>query len=221
MSNIALSNVEEVLERSLFQRLLDECIAKGYSPNVQNATLYPNSAVGFTALEAAYNTIVASKGYSIEVFNFAKGDARVRKKVPRIVIQTQSVMEGSLGGDSSRIYTLDNVTNKYYAETLPPQTSDFIVDIHLIAETAIQMRVLNALLALAIPRRGFIPFYNDSAHKFFTLYLSYLEIQDKEVGLIEKVYRYKIPDLFETNRDMVATGIPKLTQVTVTPSVTP
>jgi len=159
MSAIALSNMEEVLERSLYQRLLNECKDKGYTPDVQNTTLYPNTTVGFAALELAYQTIVTSKGYSIEIFNFGKGDARVNKRVPRIVIQTQNVMEGSLGGDSSRIYTIDNLTGKYYAETMPPQTSDFIVDVHLIADTGIQMRVLNAILALAIPRRGFIPFY--------------------------------------------------------------
>jgi len=46
-------------------------------------------------------------------------------------------------------------------------------------------------------------------------------LQDKESGLIEKVYRYQIPDLFETNKDLVATGIPKINTITVTPIVTP
>jgi hypothetical protein len=217
MSSTPLSNIEEVAERSLYQRLLTECVDKGYTPNLQNTSTYPDTPAGFAALEAAYTNIKTVKGFSIEIFNYSKGQAKNYKKVPRIVINTQNTLPGALGGDLDRHYTKNAGT--YYASVLPPQTSDLYVDIHLISDNVLQHRVLNAILALAIPRRGFIPMYDDPTTNLFVRYISYLEIQDKETGLIEKVYRYEIPDIFETDGHVVATGISPLKTMTVTPAV--
>lgn len=211
MSTIPLTTIQEVIERSLFERLRTECVDKGYLPDI---TTYPETAAGNNNYIAALKAISNSaKGFAIEPFQNSSSQAKGMKRVPRIVINPQPFMEGALGGDSSRIYKLNGST--FDAEILPPQTSEYYFNIHLISSSAAQMRILNAIMSLSIPVRGYIPFYNDNNENFFVRKLSGYNAPQTDEGIQETVYRFQVPDVYEVVNSIVATGIAKLSEITI------
>tara|TARA_R110002020_G_scaffold54690_5_gene152279 strand:- start:5881 stop:6576 length:696 start_codon:yes stop_codon:yes gene_type:complete len=211
MSSIPLTTVQEVIERSLFERLRTECVDKGYLPDI---TTFPETPTGNTDYIAAIKTISDSaKGFAIEPFQNSSSQAKGMKRVPRIVINPQPFMEGALGGDSSRVYQLNGTT--YDAKVLPPQTSEYYFNVHLVSSSATQMRILNAIMSLSIPVRGYIPFYNNSNFNFFVRKLSGYNAPQTDEGIQETVYRFQVPDVFEVEDNIVATGIAKLNKITL------
>lgn len=211
MSTIPLTTIQEVIERSLFERLRTECVDKGYLPDI---TTYPETPAGNEAYLTAIQTISdSSKGFAIEPFQNSSSQAKGMKRVPRMVINPQPFMEGALGGDSRRVYQLNGTT--YDAKILPPQTSEYYFNVHLISSSAAQMRVLNAIMSLSIPVRGYIPFYNDSNYNFFVRKLSGYNAPQTDEGIQETVYRFQVPDIFEVEDNIIATGIAKLSEITL------
>lgn len=214
MSATALSIVQEVIERSLFEAIRLELVDKGYLPNITNTTLYPNTQVGWDKWETDIATIAAgAKGFAIELFSGGSSESRGMKKVPRIVMDSGNFLPGALGGDPQK-YFLDNDEN-YKALVTPPQTVDFYLNFHLISNTLAQARILNAILALAIPRRGYVPWYNITTNSFFIRYLNYFDQSDIQQGIIEHVYAYEIADAWDREDIELANVIAKIQQIEV------
>lgn len=211
MSTTPLTTVQELIERSLFERLRLECVDKGYLPDI---TTFPETSLGNTNYISAIKAIAnSSKGFAVEPFQNSSSQAKGMKRVPRIVINPQPFMEGALGGDSSRFYQLNGDT--YDAKVLPPQTSEYYFNVHLVSSSAAEMRVLNAIMSLSIPVRGYIPFYNNSNFNFFVRKLSGYNAPQTDEGIQETVYRFQVPDIFEVEDKIVATGIAKINEITV------
>lgn len=210
MSTIPLTTIQETVERSIFTMLLSECIDKGYTPS----GTFPETEQGEKDLQDAFTAINNSLGYSIEIFNHSSSDAKGQKRIPRIVIVPQPFVEGALGGDSSRIYSKGN-DGLYTAKVLPPQTSEYYCNIHLVTNTGAQARVLNALLSLALPVRGYIPIYNNTSQNFFIRKLSGFQIPDNDEGILENVYRFQVPDIFEAECKIVASDISPIKDITL------
>jgi hypothetical protein len=214
MSATLLSNVQEIMERSLFEVLRKELVDKGYLPDI---TSFPNTQQGFTDYNTAISNIVTIKGFAIELFNEGANTRKGIKKVPRIIINSGSFLPGSLGGDPQRYY-LDK--GQYYSAMItPPQTADFFVNIHLISGSVEQERILNAILALALQRRSYIPFYDGTSNTFFCRHMNFFNGDDMDTGIIEKIHAYQIPDCWDTNDREFATGIAKMTQIDLHPNV--
>lgn len=216
MSAIPLSDIQSVIETTIFERIRVECVDKGYTPDITNVA-YPNNPTGQTAWDTALKTIQTNVGFAIEVFNNASTQARGQKKVPRIVISPQPFLEGALGGDSSRVYSLQN-NGTFNATILPPQTSEYYCNIHLVANTAAQIRILQALLSLAIPVRGYIPIFDRNTLLFkteniFIRKLNGYPIPQTAEGIMEFVYRFQVPDIFEVEERLVAAGLAKLVEI--------
>ena len=211
MSNIPLTTVQQLIERSLFERLRLECVDKGYLPDI---TTFPETPTGQAdynlALEAIANS---SSSFAIEIFQNSSAHAKGMKRTPRVVINPQPFMEGALGGDSRRIYTLNGT--KFDASILPPQTSEYYFNVHLVSAKADQMRVINAIMSLSIPVRGYIPFYNDETKNFFVRKLSGFNAPQTDEGIQEVVYRFQVPDVFEVEAKIVATDISPITEIRV------
>ncbi len=215
MSTVTLSTIQELVERSLFERLRLECVDKGYTADI---TAFPETPAGYAAYQAAIEAIRNSVGFAIEIFNNQDNQNTGQLKVPRITIVPQPFMEGSLGGDQTRRYVKDGPA--YNAEVLPPQTSDYYCNIHLTGTTAAQMRILNAILSLSVPTRGWIPWLpNTLEGNFFAKRIGYFQNAFAEKGATDLVYRYQIPDLFETDCEIVATGLSPLKQITLNTKV--
>ncbi len=217
MSNTPLTNIQELIERSLFETIRLELVDKGYLPDIADTVTYPDNNTGWAQWEADIDAIVASMGFSIELFSVGNNESKGVKKVPRIVLESGNFLPGALGGDPQRYF--EDVGSSYTALVTPPQTVDFYLNIHLVSNKAQQLRVLNSILALSIPRRGYIPYYNDSTKTFFARYLNYYNQSSEDDGILEHVYAYEIPDCWDISNREVFTNIAKIEEITLNTNV--
>lgn len=164
-------------------------------------------------------TIANNLGFAIEVFGPSNSQAKYLKKIPRIVIITNQSLPGTLGGAPDRIYLPNNgdilSPDFFTAQVQPPQTVDITFDIHLVSNSSKQSRILHGILALSVPKRGYVPFYNDETKKIFVNQYSYRNITDTVEGIMEDIYMYKANDIFETNDTIIATNIKPITEIKV------
>ena len=216
MSQTPLSDIEEYLERTVFHAVRQEIVDKGYLPNILSGA-YPQTPTGQNQWVTDVAVIAhGSKKFAIEIFNSASPEARGTKKAPRIVIDSQGFIPGELGGDSSRFYYFDTINNVYYGKVRPPQTSNYQFNVRLIALTIQQIRVMNAIIALSLPRKGYIPLWNTSPEqRIFTRYLGNVQVIAEQEGIIEQVYKYEIPDVWEIEDIVVSSNIVPLAQITL------
>jgi len=210
MSTTPLYNIEERLERSIYEAIRQELVDKLYSPDI-SLPAYPETAAGQlqweTDLLAIRNGVL---GFAIELFGTAGYQDRNTKKVPRIVINVQDFFPGALGGDQSPYY-VKGVTD-YTKEVRPPQSVNFYVNVHLVANTIKQLRILHSIVSLALPRRGYIKFYTEPQATFagniFIQNITSVEHPQTDEGILEKVYRFEIQDVYETLSTTIGTVVP-------------
>ena len=222
MSATALSDLQEIVERSIFEAIRKELVDKGYLPDITAQVetspntfvdKYPNTTAGRLLWETDIKAIVTSKGFAIELYSEGSNYNKGVKKTPRIVLNSGSMLPGSLGGDPSRFYSGQGAS--FQAKVTPPQTVDFFMDINAVAQDVEQERVLNAIMALALPRKGYIPWYNSSTEKFFVRFINYFNADNGDQGIIEKVFGYEIPDCWDRGDVIVSTEIAKMTDIEV------
>jgi len=219
MSTTPLSNTEELIERSFFHRVRKELVDKGYLPDITDTVTYPDTQAGWDAWNAAIDAIVANKGFAIEVFGFSSSKSKGMKKTPRIVINNVSSLPGTVGGDSTYFYERSSTTGPYSQLIRPPQTVDFILQVIMSGVTAEQMRILNAVVALSLPRRGYIEFYDDPDHKFFienTGSNSYDNTRDNQ---IDKIIAYTAPDLYDIEEIILNNNIAPIQEIRIEPTI--
>lgn len=195
MSTTPLSSIQEIIERSLFEAIRQEIVDKGYLPDVSNTVRFPDDQTGWDQWQTDIDDIVTSLGFAVELFSVGSNEAKGVKKVPRIVLEAGNFLPGALGGDPRRYFV--DAGSEWNAKITPPQTTDFYINFCVVSNTAAQARVLNAILALSVPRRGYIPWYNDATKSFFARFLNYYDRTDEDEGIIEHVYAYEIPDAWD------------------------
>jgi len=214
MSTTPLTDIQEIIERTVFENIRGELVDKGYLPDI---TLYDDDATGWAQWETDISSIVTSKGFAIEVYNVGASEAKGIKKFPRIVINAGSFLPGALGGDPQRFYS--DQTTSYKSLVTPPQTADFYLDIHLASKTIQQARILNSLLSIAIPRRAYLAYHSDPNSSFFIRNIGYYDADDIDEGYMEKVFGYEIPDCWDAgDKDFDAT-IAKINEITLHPNI--
>ncbi len=194
-----LINTIEIVERSLFHAIRKEVVDKGYLPDI---TLYPNTDVGVQSYNADLANIKANNGFAIEVFGVGSSQKKYDKKTPRIVIDRLNTLPGALGGSPGRIYTgivNDNALSpeSFRVSLMPPQSTDFTYSVILTYETAEQARILFQLLALALPKRGYITQFNNPVKYMFVKQANFYELVDQDKGTTDSVYTYTVEDIFE------------------------
>jgi len=224
MSATALTTIQEVIERSLFERIRQEIVDKEYLPDIADTITYTSNQAGWDLWEADIKAIAeGAKGFAIELFNGGASESRGVKKVPRIVIDAGNFLPGALGGDPRRFFEDQGLT--YKALVTPPQTVNYYVSFHLISNSIAQSRILNAILALSVLRRGYIPWYSDASKTFFARFLNYYNQSDNNEGIIEHVYAYEVPDAWDVSDIEVSSiagegsTIAKLSEVTLNTNV--
>lgn len=230
MSATPLTNTIERVDRSLFERLRTELVDKGYLPDITDTLTYPDNQTGTTAFEAALAAIRVAKGFAIELFGVASNEAKYKEKVPRIVIVSRNGLLGALGGSPDRVYTaipqnplqpLDPDTNPldhFDAHILPPQTSDFEYEIALVWQTVVQRRIMLQILALALPKRGYINWWDQGATEVERPFIRQVGFDDRTMadqGFREEKYIYVVEDIFETANVPAATPIAPITEIKV------
>jgi len=213
MSATPLTDIQEIIERSLFHRIRQELVDKSYLPDVSDTGTYPDNQTGWDQWESDIEAIVTAMGFAIEVFSTGSNEAKGIKKVPRIVIESGNFLPGALGGDPRRFFTDEGADFK--AKVTPPQTVDFYVNFCLASNTTSQARILNAILALAVPRRGYIPWWNDATKTFFARSINYYDRTNEDEGIIEHVFAYEIPDAWDHEDIEAYASIAKINEITL------
>ena len=209
---MALIDTEGIIENSIMTLIQKVLITEGYLPDVYDTILYPFEDVDVLIAEqaqidyeAALKVIETNMGFSIEVFNYDDAQQRGVQTTPRIVIETQGFFPGNIGKDSTAQYKLDSQSDTFNKEFDGQKTSDLFINFHLVASSSKQIRILHAIQSKAIPRRGYIPRFSsvdeelvlEKSGNLYIEYISYNENSDTQRGVIEKVYRYMIPDVVE------------------------
>jgi len=193
--DVPLLNTQELVERTIYHSMRKHCVSRGYLPDIYS---FDQNAQGYREYLEAFSAIVDDKGFAIEVFNSGPPTEREMKQVPRLILDIQGFVPGSIGGDQSQQYEWSEEHNKYYGFIAPPTTSDLYFNIHIVASNATQDRIMNALVSLAVPRRGYLPLYNAEDNFLFTNFLTYVPVNEyKTPGIMETMIRYVCPDLIE------------------------
>lgn len=213
---MALSDIQEAIERSIFHRLREKIVAEGYLPDIydyitehDNLNIAEKSQIAY---QDAIEAIVADKGFSIEIFNYAPAQQRGTMKPPRIVIDTQAFLPGLLGHDTTLEYKLNEDGTMFDGNKFVSLTSDFYYSVRLVANTTKQIRVLHGLMVSVLPRRGYIKWYTDNELRptgnLLNRYVSMGDFSWNAEGIIEKVYRYEIPDVHEVDPEIIRSVAP-------------
>lgn len=216
MSNLPLSNVQEVIELTIFHSILQELVDKGYTPDVRDTIAYPDTSAGMAAYNLAKQNIISDKGFTIDLFNNSNPDFKGGKNPPRIVIITEDPLPGDIGSDRGRVY--EEVDGRFTPLIRPPDSYNLGFLIYLIADNAKEHRTLVSILANAIPSRGYLrisPRYDLQDFNIFVINTSSSLIPAAIDGVIERVYRYEVRDIFLTDYIAIFNQVSPLNTFTV------
>jgi len=217
MDGFKISNIIEIIERSVFLRLLEACVESGYTPDIQDSVLFPNDASGQIAYKNALRAIVAEKGFAIEIYNHGGITDKGDKEVPRIVIISENFEKGNIGYGFSITKKFDEVTQKFVPNKIPTLTSDFYYRVVLVGNKITHYRTMSSLVALALPNMGYIPPSQplSTPHprqtediNLFNRRVQQFELDDVRTGTFERSYRYCISDVFEVDPDDAVGTVP-------------
>lgn len=202
---MALNNIQEVVERSIFAAIGNRLVAEGYLPDITNAGRYPVDGNNLTPIgqenwQTDITTIATSKGFAIELFGCSAGKAKGLKKIPRIVIVPKRIMPGDLGyppQDFYNIISAPGITPVVYSKfQYPKESANMHYDIHLVSETQAQLRIMNAILQLVLGQKVYVYLYNDTTQNFFIKQYNYYDTPDPKDGIEENIYQYEVQDLY-------------------------
>ena len=90
---------------------------------------------------------------------------------------------------------------------------------HIVGSTALHMVMQNALLSNALGRRGYIPVWPEillqPAGNFFYENLGNFDSSNKQEGVIEKIYRFLFPDVYETECPIEEDAVALINEITL------
>lgn len=174
---------------------------------------YYDDNTGVALYKTDLETIQTTQGYAIELFNYSSPQSKNLKKVPRIVLISNQFLPGAIG--AGPVVEYKRVGPVYHKEMLPAQTVNFSFDIHLISNEARQARIMQAILAIAVPKRGYLPFYDDPSKVFFVKQNSYRDLPSPIEGINEHIYMYQAEDIYETQNDLLDDSIAPISTIKV------
>jgi hypothetical protein len=213
---MALSNIQERVERSIFEKIRLLLVTEGYLPDITN---YPENNTGQQQWKTDLQAIDGIKGFAAEVFGHGNAESKGQKRTPRIAIIPRRILPGDIGTPIEGYFEPDPLDpKKTIKRTTPPESAILDIDIHLVSSTAKQDRVLHAILNQAIGSRGHIPFYDSPKELFFIKQYNYYDIPDTQEGIEEKVYSYEVRDLYLTE-GTIQRNIPTIKEITVETTV--
>lgn len=188
-------NSQEIIERSVYQALLDVTTNLGY-------TLDPNKYLPANELnEKKFKQDMNKLKKFIAIFGTGNAEAKGSKITPRIVVNSRGFYPGAIGVPKQLI---DKTGIGYSAYEEPYETIDQQIDVHLIAGTQEDLRLLHQIMFWSLPQRGYIKPYNEEKPLFsgniFLEVTNYYEASNTNLGIIEKIYQYAVQDcLLELN----------------------
>lgn len=199
---MALSNLQERLERSLFEEIRVVLVREGYIPDIADTTKYGDlsTIAAQQTWDAELDAIQQAKGFAVEIYNHSQ--TKGAKHIPRIVIIPRRTMPGETGAPPEGVIVRDpEVGGGFLKWLMPLQSSNFHFDIHLVANTAKQGRILNAVLSAALGMMKSVPYYDDRSEFFLVKQYNYYDLPDPMEGIEEYVYSYECPEMWDISGD--------------------
>lgn len=193
-------NQQEVIERSVYERLRLKAVALGYTPDI---TTFANTPAGFELYRQAVATIAQTKGYAIEVFGSSSIDSKGLKKVPRIILEWGGFIDGDYNLSPATEYT--ETVDGFSASKHDTNTYTGILNILLAYNKVAEERVLHQIVMSSLTSRSYIPYYNQSGN-FLVLQGASSNTSTPGDSIKEWVYSFEIPDIVfavEDNLDSV------------------
>lgn len=191
-------NSEEIVERTFYIALLHAALQMGVTINPED--YLPLSEEN----EKRYQEDKDKLKKFIYVFGIGNNQVRGAKICPRITLELQGYYPGDLGTEK---FTLEGneIDKNYTVVEYPYEAKDITIDVHLVANTQEDMRLLHYIMYRGLPARGYIkPYLNDydewkssGLRKDGNIYIevgNYYDHQDLDHGMLEKVYQYTCRD---------------------------
>lgn len=192
-------NSEEIVERTFYVSLLNVMLKMGVTINPDDyLPLSPENEKKFHEAQDALDKFI---------FLFGIGNNQVRgaKVVPRITLELNGYFPGDIGSPRYEING-NTVENPYQIVEYPWEAKDISIDVHLVAQTQQDMRLLHNILYTALPAKGYLlPYFDNDFDKWrntklppsgnlFIEISNYFDHPDLDHGLLEKVYTYTCKD---------------------------
>lgn len=223
MSNLPLNNIQEIVERSIYSIITQECIDKGYTPDIFDTVTYADDEQGQLKLEEAKRVIIADKGFTIGIYNNSDVPSKGYKKSPRIVILSENfaigqIGAGAMGYNPNEVAEGDNP--EFSLVEFPAHLHDFSFKVHILSDNVKQERILNSIIANSLPSLGYIDVFGSTTkEKFFIRNTSFMDLGFLSQEIMEKVYRYIIGDIYLTYDTIINPKVAGLNEITIEPMI--
>lgn len=193
-------NLEEIIERSFYIALLHETLKRGLTINPDDY-LVDGLPTESTADQFEHDKKAIGKKF-IYIFGIGNNLVRGPKDCPRITIELNAYYPGELGTEKFSVEESEENFDVIEYDYITKSTN---IDIHLVANTQQEMRLLHDIMYRALPAKGYIkPYFNNyEAWKNTPMGATgnlYIEVgnfydhPDLQHGLLEKVYTYEVSD---------------------------
>lgn len=183
-------NSQEIIERSIYSNILTVAMKLGY-------TLNPDDYLPINKEnEAKYKSDLAKLKKFIPIYGVGNNQSKGQKITPRIVINSKGFYPGAIGLPKELIDKGEGIG--FTSTEEPYETLDQMIDIHLVASTQEDIRLLHQILFWSIPQRGYIKPYTEDKFMFsgniFLEVVNFFDRPDLTQGLIEKIYQFSVFD---------------------------
>ena len=204
-------NSQEIIERSIYMALLRVTIELGYG-------LDPNNYLPVSVENSEkFQQDLKNLNKYIPIIGTGNATSKDQKITPRIVLNARGFYPGNIGLPRELIEKAEGIG--FTANEEPYETLDQYIDVHLVASNQDDLRLLHQIMFWSLPQRGYIKPY--TAEKFLPYGNIFIEVgnffdyPNVNLGLLEKVYEYRIYDTLIGEKEDVITDIVPMTSVTV------
>jgi len=190
-----ITDIQTRIERSFYEAVRLRVVADGYTPDI---TTYSQDPSGFAQYQADLSQIKTDRGWAVEVFGMSNPEDKGYKNLARVVLYTDSFLPGEYGLDDSPFFELN--INGNYNEVIPTQniTHQLFMNCSIVCDHTDQFRYLTSVVNSTLPLRGLLRYYDIPELGFFVENTAYLDISDPINGVLEKIYKYRVPDVVWT-----------------------
>lgn len=191
-------NSQEIVERTFYISLLYTALKMG-------VTLDPDQYLPLSEEnQDRFQKDIQNLSKFIPIFGMGNNQSRGAKTCPRITLELQAYYPGDIGIPAFDL-ELNDVGDNYQAIAYPFDAKDITIDVHLVANTQEDLRLLHTIMYYALPAKGYIaPYFNDfeewknarvlPSGNLFIEIGNFYDKNDVDHGILEKVYTYICKD---------------------------
>lgn len=203
----SIITTQEIIERTFYISLLHETLKRGLTLNPEDYLIeVPGDLPTPTAdTEAKFISDKEAIGDKfIYIFGVSNNQSRGIKELPRITLELKAYYPGDIGLEKES-NELDS-EGTFQSIEYDYETKHTLMDVHLCANTELEMRILHDIMYRALPARGYLKPYLDNNYQawksknlnptgnFYIEVSNHYDHPDLNHGFLEKVYTYEVRD---------------------------